>query len=457
MVELSSRAIENLRGVEYHSSSLDEIHSMKLMPPQYRLTDNPYSSFPTEDGCPYNLGMSLIDESPLATNGQRRPSFDSVESSVPPELFSASSVGTMSPSTPVNSSLFSSNYPDIFRNANLQVNLQSMWSQQQEDFGEHNFGYSPASTKENNLPRYINPCSMSTNSSEPFYSFNGFSSDGISPALSRPIFDHTTQSTTPLTSSTTWALASIAKTPPRTIDPSAFAQLFPNTPTLKTEGPSTPSRSNTRSSLILSSSPISGYSPRIVPSQREVDDSPYFDLSALSQDPSDLAYEGMSMSIDMRDHGRFQSRLTRRKYDRKGVGSGSKRRPLANKSGFECDRVIPANSFACSYPDCKDKATGVQKRFKRAEHKKRHEKTVHQKESHVSHRCWVAQCEKSFSRTDNLKSHLLKTHGKRSPGARNRYVATLDSNNSQYFSPDWRGELTQEGLPIRTRAGPAKV
>jgi hypothetical protein len=202
---------------------------------------------------------------------------------------------------------------------------------------------------------------------------------------------------------------------------------------------------------------MSSYSPGIVPSQREVDDSVYFGSGNLPQGAIALAFERSSMHMDIGDCGRDQSRLARRRYDRKSSGSGCKPRPLANKSGFECDRVITANSFACTYPECIDKNTGKQKRFKRAEHKKRHEKTVHQKESHVPHRCWVPQCEKSFSRTDNLKSHLQKTHGKRSPGARNRYVATLDPNNSQYFSPEWQGDLTSEGLPIRTRAELAKM
>jgi hypothetical protein len=413
----------------------------------YRPTEEDFTSF--QSNTRSYLGMSLIEDTPHATNGLRRPSFDSLESSVPPELFSASSVGTMSPSTPLNSSSFNSMYPDTFRNTNLQVNLQSMWSHQQDDLGEHNFGYSPAASKENSLPKYVNPYSMSTNNSDAFFnsSCNGFSCDGISPALSRPMFDQTFQPTMPLVSNTNWSAANIANTPPRTISLSTIAPLYPSTPTVKTEGPSTPSRLHTRTSLILSSSPMSNYSPGIVPSQREVDDSAYFDSESLSQESADL-YEGLSMNMDMRNHGRDQSRLARRRYDRKGLGSSCKRRPLANKSGFECEQVITANTFACSYEGCIDKNTAKQKRFKRAEHKKRHEKTVHQKESHVSHTCWVKTCEKSFSRTDNLKSHLLKTHGKRSPGARNRYVATLDATNTQYFSPDWIGDLTPEGLPI---------
>ena len=442
--------------VEYQQSDLDEIQHMKHMLPPYQSSDDCHSSFPTEDSCAsFNLGISLTESSPLSMNGQRRPSFDSLESSIPPELLSSSSVGTMSPSTPLNNCSFNSNYIETFRNVALQVDLQSMWNQHPEEFSEHDFGYSPVVSRENSLPKYINPYSVNTrNPTESCFnsSFGSFSGENISPALSRPMFNQSIPSSMPVVNNTLWPSATIAQTPPRTIDPATFAPRFPSTPTMKVDGPSTPSRLHTRSSVILSSSPMSIYSPGVLPSQREVDDSTYVDSGGLSRESIDLAYESLNMNMDMRDRSRDQSRLTRRRYDRKGSGSGCKRRPLANKSGFECDRVITANSFACSYSECIDKNTGKQKRFKRAEHKKRHEKTVHQKESHVSHKCWVPQCEKSFSRTDNLKSHLQKTHGKRSAGARNRYVATLDPNNTQYFAPDWQGDLTSDGLPVRTRA-----
>jgi len=434
---------------------------MKHMLPPYHPSDDRYSSFSSDDsGAALTLNLRLLETSPLGTDGQRRPSFDSVESSVPPELLSASSVGTMSPSTPLNGCSFGSNCGNSFRTTAPHIDLQTMWSHQQDGSALHDFGYSPAVPKEQLVGKYFNVYSMDANDcSASFYtpSCTSFLNDDISPALSRPMFNDSIPSSTPLPRNdhTNWPSITVAYTPPRTIDPSRFAPLVPSTPTAKLETPCTPSHQHMRSSITLSSSPMPGYSPGIVPSQHEIDDSAYFDSSNIHRhDAVDISYEPMNICMDVRDrdHNRDRSRLSRRRYDRKGIGSGCKRRPSANKSGFECDRVITANSFACSYPECIDKNTGKQKRFKRQEHKKRHEKTVHQKDSHMFHHCWVPLCEKAFTRTDNLKSHLRNTHGKRSANARNRYVATLDPNNIQYYDPDWEGDLDTDGLPIGSRA-----
>jgi hypothetical protein len=61
------------------------------------------------------------------------------------------------------------------------------------------------------------------------------------------------------------------------------------------------------------------------------------------------------------------------------------------------------------------------------------------------HSCWVPECQRSFSRRDNLKAHYA-THGRQ--GGRNRYVATLDPTSSAY-DPCFRGQLTSDGLPVR--------
>jgi hypothetical protein len=72
---------------------------------------------------------------------------------------------------------------------------------------------------------------------------------------------------------------------------------------------------------------------------------------------------------------------------------------------------------------------------------------VHESGDHEVYRCWVPECNRAFSRTDNLKSHLRNTHSKK-PGVRgNRYVATLDKN-SQYYDPDWVGDLDKNGFPM---------
>lgn len=418
------------------------------MLPLYHPSDDKYTSFSSADSCdPYAISLSMLNTSPKAINGQRRLSYDSLESSIPPELLSASSVGTTSPSTPLNSSSFDPTCVQSFKNLAPHANLQAMLGLQHDDFAEHDFSFSPMATKEQSSTRFFTPYSTLYttntihNTAPSFYStpYQVMSND----ALSRPMFGDTLPSSTAMNNSTQWSSAAIAQTPPRTIDPSTFGPLMSSLPAVKAE-PSTPLRQYPRSSVILSSSPISGYSSGIVPSQHDADDSVYFCPSSLPQDLGDSTCEGM----DRERH--VQSRLHRRRYNHKGSGSSRERRPLAKKSGIDCEALIPQNSFACGYADCIDKNTRKQKRFKRQEHKKRHEKTVHEKDTHVSHRCWVPNCGRAFSRTDNLKSHLKNTHGKRSANARNRYVATLDQQNLEYYSPDWVGDLTAEGLPIET-------
>ncbi|OJD19627.1 hypothetical protein AJ78_00484 [Emergomyces pasteurianus Ep9510] len=98
--------------------------------------------------------------------------------------------------------------------------------------------------------------------------------------------------------------------------------------------------------------------------------------------------------------------------------------------------TIPAPLFKCDAPGCDG-------RFKRQEHLKRHLKSHTNEKPHV---CWVPDCNKSFSRNDNLKVHYATTHGKK--GGRNRYVATLDEDSSDY-DPSFRGRLTPDGRPLR--------
>lgn len=123
-----------------------------------------------------------------------------------------------------------------------------------------------------------------------------------------------------------------------------------------------------------------------------------------------------------------------------------------SKSGMDCEVYIRQNEHACTVPGCVDK-TGKPKRFKRSEHRKRHERTVHGKDDPQAPRfmCWVKcgekACGRTFSRNDNLKSHLFKTHGKKSPNQRNLYVATLDQH-SKYRDFQWTGPLNKDGLPL---------
>jgi hypothetical protein len=230
-----------------------------------------------------------------------------------------------------------------------------------------------------------------------------------------------------------WSSAAV-QPPTETIEPSlAFNAPLPSSPYYKLE-PSTPSKGEMLSSTILGSSPLSVISPRTGFSHYEMDEFPYATLrQALNENKS---IQG------------GPDRLQRRAYGRKRAARSSpKSRPTPAKSGMHCALIIEQNEFACSYPGCIDKHSGDQKRFKRQEHKKRHEKTVHEKDNHPTHQCWVPGCGTKFSRTDNLKSHLRNTHSKK-PGVRgNRYVATLDKN-SEYYDPEWVGELDKNGYPI---------
>ncbi|KAJ9625367.1 hypothetical protein H2204_010459 [Knufia peltigerae] len=235
--------------------------------------------------------------------------------------------------------------------------------------------------------------------------------------------------------------------PPETIEPSVtFQRILPSSPSYKVE-PSTPMKIKVFPTAMLSSSPpLPIMSPRIVPTQsHDVEDMPYADVEQLFRFTSGKG--GNSRSHHQHD------RLHRRGYERKNGGgvqaSSSKRNKVKTAtSGVNCTPVIEGNPFPCSYPGCIDKGTGRQKRFKRQEHRKRHEKTVHEKHENDIYKCWVPECHKPFSRTDNLKSHLRNTHSKK-PGVRgNRYVATLD-RNSEYYDPDWQGGLDRNGYPIR--------
>lgn len=107
--------------------------------------------------------------------------------------------------------------------------------------------------------------------------------------------------------------------------------------------------------------------------------------------------------------------------------------------------VTRAKKNVCRYSNCVNRWTGKQSSFKRSDHLKRHEATVHKMPGSPVHRCWVAGCKRPFSRKDNLRAHLRTHLGK--PGSRNRYVASLDPRSSVY-DPWWEGELDDSGFPV---------
>lgn len=264
---------------------------------------------------------------------------------------------------------------------------------------------------------------------------HGFSRPNTNLALAEPSFDVFPGPATMTGADTDFLGWNSALIQPatNTVEPSATVrQPPPSSPG------STPPQTQIPPCAISSNGPSSSVSLTMVPSQNDIDESPY---------------DSLGRELRLGETKRLRSnldRLSRRRYDRRRpstVSSKPEAEAATAKSGLDCDLVITQNEFACSYPGCIDKHTGKEKRFKRLEHKKRHEKTVHEKAHQAAYKCWVPECNRPFSRADNLKSHLKNTHSRR-PGARgNRYVATLDKN-SEYYDPEWVGGLDKDGYPI---------
>lgn len=220
---------------------------------------------------------------------------------------------------------------------------------------------------------------------------------------------------------------------PMTIAPSVtFQGALPSSPSSEFE-PITPLKHHRGSSSIFASSPLTGSTSSILTSQWDIEEEKYMPVK------EETAYhEKQSLS-----------QILRSSVDQSVKLEGSSPRDVpVSKSGVDCEAVIPQNIYACSVAGCVDR-DGKPKRFRRQEHKKRHEKTVHNKDAYYY--CWVQtggkRCDKRFTRRDNLNSHLKKTHGSRKNNQRNSYVATLDEK-SEYFDDKWKGQLTADGLPI---------
>jgi hypothetical protein len=98
-------------------------------------------------------------------------------------------------------------------------------------------------------------------------------------------------------------------------------------------------------------------------------------------------------------------------------------------------RPFPWRQFKCTVARCSS-------RFRYLKGLQRHLSSHLAERSYV---CWVPECQRPFTRGDNLKAHYA-THGR--PGGRNRYVATLDRTSSAY-DPCFRGRLTSDGWPVR--------
>ena len=413
----------------------------------------------------------------------RRPTSASSISSHENDLSSASSAGTTSPVTPAtNVSLATA-----LANSRDKGELVGLCSDGQPYSGySRSFGlgqpYWPLPLGTEGVP-LSSMSTFDTSIDDPFGPraeemyrcavYQPFSNPMINPPLSRPMFS-TEQSAEPLLCSgmshdwdmqpifspqsvivpgdafhTILAPSPMIKetqtlpttvSPPRTILPdTGFQHSLTSTP-LGLRTPVTPFEISNETSMLMSS-PSFIFSPRVLPSQNRVDE----EYHGRSNEDVELSPEGVA-----RVRRATSTRLTRRQYSKKMSRlTGRASRPPLSKSGIDCPVIIPENVFPCKYKDCIDKQTKKQKKFKRQEHKKRHEKTVHEKSMHSQHACWVPECKTPpFSRTDNLKSHLKKTHGRLTAGnRRNRYVATQDEQ-SEFYNPDWIGPLDKHGYPI---------
>lgn len=228
---------------------------------------------------------------------------------------------------------------------------------------------------------------------------------------------------------------------PPTVAPNVtFQSAMPNSPGSEIE-PMTPLKQHRYSSSVFASSPLTNSSSSVLTSQWSTEEEAKY--TPVTNPYSYHEKEEIPYPLSStQDH-----QIKREEYQVKREQPSPVKVP-SSKSGVDCEAVIPQNIFACSVPGCVDK-DGKPKRFRRQEHKKRHEKTVHNKET--SFACWVQtggkRCDKVFTRRDNLNSHLKKTHGSRKNNQRNSYVATLDEK-SKYFDEKWKGQLTADGLPV---------
>lgn len=232
-----------------------------------------------------------------------------------------------------------------------------------------------------------------------------------------------------------WSLPAV-HTPPQTVAPSATFQPILASSPCKLE-PMTPLRFPAAAVSTLSSSPSwSLYTPAQLSSQQ--------DYEMVEQ-----ILESMPMTPKQTTRTRrMGGRSGRASHERKCIGSSGRIKSAASKSGMTCDVVIETNKYPCEFEDCVDK-NGKRKMFKRREHAKRHLDTVHLKKKQF--RCWVPGCTTSaFTRSDNLTTHEKSTHGKKSISSRNRYVSTLDAA-SDYYDPDFRGRLDDNGRPVDER------
>ncbi|ERF72529.1 hypothetical protein EPUS_02810 [Endocarpon pusillum Z07020] len=260
-------------------------------------------------------------------------------------------------------------------------------------------------------------------------------------SLSRSIFHSRQPSDTLVAEHMTQWRPSMLQTPPRTVAPSAtFQPIVPSSPAYHLT-PSTPIQ-NKYETPIASGTASTPYSSSPICSSSK-------QLVSIHEDSNCSIVQPTLVRNLRQSKCKGSGRSSRRTAERKQSGrSGRPSKPRMSREGMEYPEYIPENQWPCTAEDCVDK-NGKRKKFKRQEHLKRHQRTCHT--GIRPHYCWVPGCTtKPFSRTDNLNSHLHKTHGKNSPAARNRYIATLDPKSGVY-DVDYRGPFTESGWPIRSK------
>lgn len=379
-----------------------------------------YSPFSHTDGCPStSSSFPTIDTSGISFDGSGE---DMNGSTSPANLTASSGVSVTSPITPIGpggvTGLYdttvwpASDYDEVWHQHSTDP--ENLWPAS-DDFALANCVMDSLASQDQAVfqPGYFNVKNRPRTNNDP--------------PLSRAVFANSIshQNDRVVGEMVSWPQPQNPMQQP-TIEPNAtFQNFLPSSPMSEFE-PITPLRHNCPSSSMFASSPLLSSSSGILTDQWDVGDSrcvPAAEVYA-HHDKQSLPH------------------LLRSSRDFSPV------KVQSSKSGVDCEAIIPQNVYACSVPGCVDK-NGKPKRFKRQEHKKRHEKTVHKKDAKFP--CWVQTggkaCGREFTRRDNLNSHLKKTHGKKSNGQRNSYVATLDER-SKYFDEKWKGKLTSDGLPI---------
>lgn len=378
-----------------------------------------YDSFSQSESCPSLSSSFLSIDTQLGFDNDTSFRLHSTS----PDDFSVSSVSIPSPITPLKYVPMHSQYSTDHW---MKPEPQDVWHPQME----HLWLTADDPLMANCVMNTFTTQSSTAQFQPGYFSFNQPKS-AADPPLSRAVFPTTFASQSPikLERPLPWSQHPLLPQP-QTVKPSATLQSTLASSPVK---PITPFRHHRNSSFSFASSPFTGMPSSVLASQWDEEEMKH---------ESDMDSLSLAGSIKVSRPLRSLTSTPIKKEE-----SPSKK-SFFKGSGIDCEAVIPQNEFACTVAGCRDK-DGRPKRFKRQEHKKRHEKTVHA--AVEKHYCWVTTgnkvCGKFFTRRDNLKSHLKKTHGRRSNNQRNSYVATLDED-SVYYDEEWRGPLTSEGLPV---------